>query len=567
MTIIRVHMGKKSINMEQSPQLYKMLGARGLTSTIIADEVDPGCEPLGPENKIVFAPGLLGGTIVPCSSRTSVGTKSPLTGGIKESSSGGPGGTDLGRLGVKALIIEGLPMDNQWYYLRISADGTQLLSASELLGLGCYDTCKKLQKIHGNKCSIFVIGQAGERKMLAANIAATDKEGKPTRQFGRGGVGAVLGSKHIKAVIIDATTAGFIKPGNKSKVANECKKFANSLVENPVSGNALPRFGTAVLVNMINSIGALPTRNFSSGVFEGAQFISGETMTEIQQKRGGKVGHACSPGCVIRCSNIYVDEDGKEITGGFEYETVCLLGSNIGIRNLDEIAYLNRMCDDYGVDTIEIGAALGIAMEAGELQFGRFDDAKQALGSIAKNDLLGKVLGQGAQVTGKVFGATRIPTVKGQAMAAYDPRGIKGMGAIYATSPMGADHTAGPSCTTFIKAKPEEQLSLAKEFQFKATAMENTGLCRFCCYALFTDPKALQSVMNILNNYYDISIDEKEFWSWGKKILQIEKRFNEKAGFCQQDDRIPEFMNKEKLLPSGQIFDISNDALDTILDF
>ncbi|MFZ5752614.1 MAG: aldehyde ferredoxin oxidoreductase C-terminal domain-containing protein, partial [Bacillota bacterium] len=207
-------------------------------------------------------------------------------------------------------------------------------------------------------------------KMLAACVSVTDKEGQPTRQFGRGGIGAVLGSKHIKAIVLDSSGCSFVEPLDKNRVKIAIKAFTEALMKNPVSGNALPKFGTAVLVNLVNSFGAFPTRSFSAGSFEGAHQISGETMTDLQTQRGGKVGHACTPGCIIRCSNIYVNHRGEEITGGFEYESICLLGSNLGIDTLDEIAYLNRLCDDYGLDTIEVGAALGIAMEAGILKFG-----------------------------------------------------------------------------------------------------------------------------------------------------------------------------------------------------
>lgn len=565
MSIVRVDIGMKNVSIEELRPQYRMLGARGLVSTLVADEVNPGCDPLGRENKVIFAPGLLGGTIVPSSSRTSLGTKSPLTGGIKESSAGGPGGADLAKLGINALIIEGYPQDDRWYYLKIDNNGTQILPADDLVGLGCYDTSRKLRKIHGEKCSVFVIGQAGEMKMLAACVSVTDKEGQPTRQFGRGGIGAVLGSKHIKAIVLDSSGCSFVEPLDKNRVKIAIKAFTEALMKNPVSGNALPKFGTAVLVNLVNSFGAFPTRSFSAGSFEGAHQISGETMTDLQTQRGGKVGHACTPGCIIRCSNIYVNHRGEEITGGFEYESICLLGSNLGIDTLDEIAYLNRLCDDYGLDTIEVGAALGIAMEAGILKFGDVERVKEAVHSIARGDLLGKVLGQGARITGQVLGSSRIPIVKGQAMAAYDPRIIKGMGALYATSPMGADHTTGPSCTVFMRATPEEQVTLAKTFQVKATAMENTGLCRFCCYALFTDVNALNAVLDIIEGYYGIRPTADEFWGVGNRILAVEWDFNRRAGLTSRDDRLPEFMKYEALYPKGEVFDITDEELDSII--
>ncbi|GAB6179831.1 aldehyde ferredoxin oxidoreductase C-terminal domain-containing protein [Desulfotomaculum defluvii] len=567
MTVYRIDVSNRNVNQEELPKSYHLLGARGLVDAIIAAEVEPTCDPLGPKNKLVFATGLFAGTSVASSSRTSVGTKSPLTGGIKESSAGGPGGLYLGKLGVKAIIIEGVPRDNQWQYLKVDKEGAQLLPADELVGLGCYDTCQKLHYIHGEKACVFVIGQAGEQKMLAANIAATDKEGVPTRQFGRGGVGTVMGAKKIKAIVIDVGDAGYVQPLNKELAKSASKKFAQGLIKNPVSGSALPKYGTAVLVNTINSFGSLPTRNFSSGTFGEANEISGEAMTELQTKRGGKVGHACTPGCVIRCSNVYVDKDGQEITGGFEYESICLLGSNLAIGNLDEIAYLNRLCDDYGLDSIEVGASLGIAMDAKIIPYGDFPAAKEAIQSISQGGLLGKIIGQGAKVTGQVFGINRVPAVKGQAMAAYDPRGIKGMGAIYAVTPMGADHTAGPSCTTFIKAKPEEQVHLAKEYHIKATALDNTGLCRFCSYATFNDSETLAALLEIIKAYYDLDVSVEEFWDWGKKILQVELDFNQRAGFTATANRIPEYMQIEELGPKGVVFDIPDEELDNILQF
>ncbi|HEX3012543.1 MAG TPA: aldehyde ferredoxin oxidoreductase C-terminal domain-containing protein [Syntrophomonadaceae bacterium] len=564
---IRVNVGEKTIVRENVSDEFKMLGARGLVSSIVAAEVNPTCDPLGPDNKIVFAPGFLASTSVTSSSRTSLGTKSPLTGGIKESSAGGPGGSDLAKIGIKALIIEGVPDKKEWYVLYLTKDQANLESAEDILGLGCYDSCEKLQKVYGKKCSIFIIGQAGEKQMRAANVSATDKEGVPTRQFGRGGVGAVMGAKHIKAVVIDASLGERIKPLDPELVKKANKIFSEAVLKNPVSGKVMRTLGTASLINFSNGVGALPTLNFSQGAFEKADRISGEHMSEILKARGGKVGHICSPGCIIACSNIYVDEQGKEITGGFEYESICLLGSNLGIDNLDEVAQLNRLCDDYGLDTIEMGVALGIAMEAGRLSFGSFQDAADALHSIARGDLLGQVLGQGAEITGKALGITRTATVKGQAMAAYDPRGIKGMGAVYATSPMGADHTASTSCTVFGKSKPEQQVPIAKEFQIKATAMENTGLCRFCTYSLFGDETALPALLDVIYGYYGIRITPEEFWGWGTKILNIEKDFNRRAGFTSQDDRIPEFMRREELMPGGKVFDITDEELDSILDF
>lgn len=564
--IIRINMDNLETKIEEVAKEYQLLGARCLTSMIVFNEIPPLCNALERNNKLIFAPGILGGTIAPSSNRLSAGAKSPLTGGIKECSAGGPGGQKLGKMGVKALIIEGKPKQKKLYILIISHDSVKLIESENLRGLGTYDTTKKLIKEYGNKTTVISIGPAGEMKMGSANIAATDAEGKPTRQFGRGGLGAVMGSKGIKAIVVQ--DPGNIHPHIQKDVEfkNLVRTFTKALIKNPVSGSVFSNYGTAVLVSAINEFGAFPTRNFSSGKFEMAENISGEKMTEIIKSRGGKVGHPCAPGCVIKCSNIYVDKNGEEITGGFEYESICLLGSNLGIGNLDEIAQLNRLCDDYGLDTIEIGAVLGIVMEAGLIEFGDYKGVVRLIKEIKEGSIIGRVLGQGATITGKVFGITRIPAVKGQAMAAYDPRAIIGMGATYATSPMGADHTAGASVMTYIKGEPGNQVNLAGEYQIKSTALENTGLCRFVSYALFTDRNAMDSMLKMIGAKYGINISEKAFLNWGLETLKIERKFNKLAGFNEAHDTLPEFFKEEKLPPYNKVYNLPDKELKKITE-
>jgi aldehyde:ferredoxin oxidoreductase len=567
MKCIRINVGDGFVKTEDVQPKYKKYSARGLVSALVLDEINPTCEPLREGNKIFLSPGFLAGTNVSSANRVSLGTKSPLTMGIKESSSGGNLGLYMGRLGIKIISIEGLPPKDRWYYIYISKDEIKLIDATQLLGLGCYDTTERLIEKHGKKIAVMSIGPAGEKQFLSSCISVTDKEGEPTRQFGRGGVGAVMGSKHIKALVINSENTQNVRPKDIKKAGEFNKIYVKKLMAHPVSGNALPKFGTGVLVNMVSAFGAMPTNAFSQGSFEYAENISGEKMQEIQFKRGGMTGHSCMPGCVIRCSNVYNDKDGKNITGGLEYETLCLLGSNIGIKDLDEVAKLNRLCDDVGIDTIEAGVALGIAIDTGYITLGSFEEAEEVLKGMCKNsNLLSRIIGQGAKVTGIVLGSSRIPHVKGQAMAAYDPRTLKGMGAVYCATPQGADHTAGPSCTSFMKSGEDKHISIAQESIIMTTALENTGLCRFTNYSLSTDDEALEAVLGLIECFCDIKITKDELLDLGKEINEMEMKFNELAGFTKKDNVLPEFMLKEKLKPKEEVFDFKDEDIDKIVN-
>jgi len=565
MKILRINLSKNNIVSEDLPSKYQHLSARGLVSKLVLDEIDPLCDPLGINNKIFFSSGFLAGTNVSSSGRVSLGTKSPLTGGIKESSSGGTLGMYFGRLGIRALAIENGSADN-WVYLYIGKEEVSLKSAEDLVGLGCYETTKKMKDIYGSRIGVLSIGPAGEQMYLSSCISVTDKDGDPTRQFGRGGVGAVLGAKKIKAIVIDGNGTENIKPLNEEKAKIYNKLFVSKLMENPVSGKSFPKYGTNVLVNIVNAYGALPTHSFREGSFEHADNISGEKMNQILEARGGQVGHSCMPGCVIRCSNVYVDESGKNITGGFEYESVCLLGSNLGIGDLDDIARLNRICDDVGVDTVECGVALGVAMDSGIIEFGNFRACEEILNGMYSNkNFLSRIIGQGAKVTGKVFNNLRVPEVKGQAMAAYDPRPLTGMGLVYCSSPMGADHTAGASCTVFMKNEKEKHVDITINSIIQSTALENTGLCRFTSYAVNSSDETLNALLELINAYTGLKLTPDQYFDIGKEINGYEIKFNELAGLTNVDNKLPEFMRSEKLDPKSVVFDIDQNTIDEIV--
>ncbi|MFO7819769.1 MAG: aldehyde ferredoxin oxidoreductase N-terminal domain-containing protein, partial [Halanaerobacter sp.] len=401
MKIYRVNMTEGEVTTEDVKDEYAALGGRGLTSQIIADEVDPNCNPIGKKNKLVIAPGLLSGTMAPSSGRLSVGTKSPLTGGIKESNSGGTASQMLGKLQIKAIVIEGAPEDDEFYMLKVDKDGIKLEEMpADLVGAGNYKVMSDLQADFGEDACVMSIGPAGENKLQGASIAVTDPEGKPTRHCGRGGTGAVMGSKGVKAIVIDDTNAPGPFMANEDEFTESARDFTQALLEHPVCGEGLPEYGTAVLVNILNESGGLPTQNFRRGRFEGADDISGEEVAEVIQERSGQNTHGCHPGCVMQCSNVYNDADGEYLTGGFEYETIWGFGANTEIDDIDAIAQMDRMCDDIGVDTIEMAVTIGVAMEAGVIEFGDAEGALDLLDEIRQGTPLGKIIGNGAGFTG-----------------------------------------------------------------------------------------------------------------------------------------------------------------------
>ena len=567
--IVRVNVTRGEVSIEAVPESYMMLGGRGLTSRIVLDEVDPNCEPLGGLNKLVIAPGLLTGTNAPSSARISIGAKSPLTGGIKESNAGGTVARKLARLGIKAIIIEGKPLDKSSYILNINNHEISLLPAQDLSGLGNYETVARLQEKYGANIGVISIGQAGEAKMSNASVAITDMEGLPTRHCGRGGMGAVMGSKGIKAIIVDDSGSSqlLIEIEDKEGFNEICRSLAKTLIETKVG---LKNFGTASLVDPTAAIGAFPTRNYSRGYFENKDKINGKSLQDLIVERGGKYGHSCSPGCVIRCSNVVHDAEGKYLTSGLEYETIGLCGSNLEIDSLDVISTINYKCDDYGIDTMETGVAIGVAMEAGIAKFGDAEAAIKLVDEIGNNTLTGRILGQGATITGKVLGVTRVPAVKGQSFAAYDPRALKGNAYTYATTPMGADHTAG-NCLPGRGAwrgqvdpnKKDYYLEVSRDLQIYATVLDVMGFCNF----VGISPAEMEIIAKLLSKATGKEVTVADVEEIGKDTIRTELEFNRRAGFTKADDRLPEFCKFEKLPPKDLYNDIEDEELDRVLDF
>ena len=573
--IYRVNMSDLSVRAEEPAEAYRELGGRGLTSAIVADEVAPDCHPLSAANKLVIAPGILTGTGAPCAGRLSVGGKSPLTGGIKESNSGGTGAQALAALGIRAIVLEGAPAGGKLFRLLVGKDGVEIDPADELAGLGNYDTVGRMFRQFGDKVACISIGPAGEMKAAAASVAVTDVEGRPTRHCGRGGMGAVMGSKGVKVIVVDPAGGQRPKAADPEAFKAGMRKFAEALQKHPLTGETLPKYGTNVLANVINEAGAYPTRNFSTGQFEGTEAISGERQHDVIVQRGGVIAHACHRGCIIKCSRIYVDEKGQYVTKGPEYETIWAHGADCGIDDLDAIAKMDRLDDDLGLDTIETGATIGVAMEAGIIPFGDAAGAIGLLEEVGKGTPLGRLVASGAEVLGKTYGVTRIPTVKGQSMPAYDPRAAQGIGVTYATSTMGADHTAGYAITANVlgvggKVDPlgtEGQVDLSRNLQIATAAIDSTGLCLFVAFAVLDDSNAMDAICEMLAAFYGRPFSGDDFGALGKQVLSAERKFNTAAGFTAADDRLPSFFKTDKLPPHDVTFAVPDEDLDKVFDF
>ncbi len=576
---------------ENLPPEYETFGGRALTSTIIFKEVDPTCHPLREFNKLVVSPGLLAGTPAPSSSRLSVGGKSPLTGGIKEANAGGLTATKLARIGVRGIIIEGMPKEKKdWFSILVRKEKCEIIKTNEYAGIGLYELIKKIWKDYPSKPGIIGCGIAGQRLSKGAGVFGNNIENNdPGRYAGRGGLGAVLGSKRIVAIISDDTGGKIPEPKNKEQFDQGRKKLVDALNAHPVTGQlkddqgnpfgGLKNFGTNILQNIINESGSLPTRIFKEGRFENAAKISGEAVhelvdksrSEFGDKSEGNYGHPCHPGCLMSCSNtVPYEKTGKLQVSPLEYESAWALGSNLGIGSLHDVAELNRLCNDLGLDTIETGNALGMLMEGGMIKIGDGDGAIKALKEVYnEKSPIGRLVASGALMAGQVLGVTRIPVVKGQSLPAYDPRAIRGIGVTYATTPMGADHTAGYTIAAEILGiKGEvtdprilEKAELSRAFQATTAYIDSSGYCVFIAFCILDNDEGFAGMVDTVNGFLGKNIDVTQY---GLEILKKERNFNLQAGFTTKDDRLPEFFLKEKLPPHNVTFDVPQAEIDKV---
>jgi aldehyde:ferredoxin oxidoreductase len=573
--IIRINMSNLTTAVEAVPAELAGLGGRGLTSTVVAKEVPPMCDALGKYNKLVFSPGLLTATAAANSGRLSAGFKSPLTGGIKESNAGGTAAQKLERLGIKAVIIEGMPEKDTWYSIHIDNNGASIKEDVAYIGMGNYELFKTIGEKMGEKIGVLAIGPAGEYKMAAANISVKDPDGN-IRSHGRGGAGAVMGSKKIKYITVDETGGPGVSIADPEKFKTQARIFAKAMLDHPVTGQGLPTYGTDVLINILNEAGGLPTKNFRFGTVDHPEKICGETVHDtIASRPNGVTAHGCHAGCIIKCSQIYTDKDGKYITSGFEYETIWGFGCACNIADLDDIAKNDWVMDDVGIDSIEGAVLMSVAMEAGIIPWGDgkatyrlFDE------DVRKGSPLGRILGNGAGSVGKTYGLTRIPVVKNQGIPAYDPRSVKGIGITYATSTMGADHTAGYTIATNIlkvggfvdPLSKEGQVELSRNLSIATAAVDSTGFCIFVAFPALDIPECFTAIYEMINARYGLSLTADDVVALGKQILKTERAFNLAAGMTNLSDRLPEFF-EEPIPPHNAVWDFSGEEIDEFWNF
>jgi aldehyde:ferredoxin oxidoreductase len=566
--IMRISLSDLKVRVEEMPKEYQGLGGRSLTSQMVGREVPPRADPLGDDNKLIFAAGTLAGTPIPNTGRLSVGAKSPLTNGIKEANAGGSTAQKIARLGLQAVVIEGRA--KELTSLKIDKNGVTFGPASSLKGVGNYGLIEKMRNEHGNKVSIISIGPAGEMRLKAASVMTTTPDFH-IRAAGRGGLGAVMGSKNLKVVVIDDAGTDPIEAKDKTKFRQALAKLSKAILADPL-GPGFRDIGTPVLVMVINALACLPTKNYSLGQFDGVEKISGEYMIELMKGRlNAQPTHRCMDGCMVGCSNVYTDENGEVIVSGLEYETVVMMGSNCMIDDLDSIARMNRVCNDVGVDTMEVGGAIAVAMEAGLLGWGDGKAALSLVNEIGNGTDRGVMLGNGCKFTGEKLGVKRTPQVKGQCLTGHDPRGLKGLGVTLATSPMGPDHTAGmvlpnPRDPSYAPWSRTGQAAPSQFMQAYLAAVDSLGLCMMAGMPLREAvPQSL--LISCISAFTGESLDENYLMNLGTSVLKAEKRFNNAAGFTEKDDRLPRFFQEEKLPPSGNVFDVSEEEIDSVNRF
>lgn len=567
--ILRINTRTKEYAFEEVGP-YVNLGGRALTSRLINKEVPADCHPLSAENKLVVATGLLGGSTAANSGRVSVGTKSPLTGGIKESNSGGLFAHKMPKLGLLAIVLEDKPdADAPFSTIFISDDKVEFKDATDICGMDLYPAHDKLLDEYGNKLVAAMIGTAGETVRKTATIQFTDPYKRPARSAGRGGTGAVMGSKRIKAIVLDPEVNNKCVPADEETFKAVRRSWVETLKGHPVTGEGLPAFGTSVLVNVINEAGALPGKNFRYGQVTHAADISGEKIADVIKERGGKNKEGCHAGCIIQCSQQYNDADGNYVSSGFEYETVWAFGANAMIKDIDDIAALDRICDEKGMDTIEIGNTVAIAMDGGIIPWGDGKAAIELLQKVGTDDPMGLIMGNGVTFAANAFGVERIPCVKNQSMPAYDPRAVKGVGVTYATTAMGADHTAGYGVTANVLGvggnvdghKKDGNVELSKNLQVATAAIDSMGFCLFVAFAVLDAENGVQIMADLVQSYTGNPFTVDDLVALGAGAMADEQAFNERAGFTKMDDRLPRFFETDALPPHDVVWDFDENEL------
>jgi aldehyde:ferredoxin oxidoreductase len=547
--LIRVDMTTQTVSIEPFPEAWKLLGGRALSAKILQAECDPKCDPLGPDNVLVFAPGVLAGTAAPTSGRISVGGKSPLTGGIKEANSGGQPGQHLMKLGYRAVVVKGQPRDPERRYgLEVTAEGARIVPADEYKGRWNYALCEALHARYTATASFMSCGPAGELRLSGASVACTDQDNRyPARHAARGGLGAVMGSKGLKYVAIDPGRAGVRQPADRKGFGELCKKYTKDYLGGP----QMFAKGTSSVVPIANMLHTFPYKNRTSGQSPDAATLDGARIVESFATRGGGM-HNCMTGCIVKCSNVVHDGEGRYKTSALEFETLTLLGANCAVKSWEDVADLDRLCDEVGLDTIETGAAIAVLMDSGRMEWGDAPGMKALLEEIARGTERGKAIGNGAVATGKWTGHHRVPHARGQAMPAWDPRPLKATGVTYCTSPMGADHTAGLIVNPGLT--PDKYAWESQKSQIVNAVCDSSGFCQFL-------QPTLDDIRSFYGALYGDAVSREAIHDQGWQCLADEWEFNRRAGFTEADDRMAECMSKDAIGAVPTVFDVPADII------
>jgi len=550
--IIYVDMTRQTVSIEPFPEKWKLFGGRGLSAKILLEQCDPKCDPLGPGNVLVLAPGVLSGTTAPTSGRISVGCKSPLTGGIKEANAGGNPGQHLMKLGYRAIVVKGQPADrNRRFGLEVDEQGARLKPADDYKGLWNYASCAKLLANYSKNASAISIGPAGELGLSGASVACTDQDQdrRPARHAARGGVGAVMGSKGLKWVAIEPGKAKVRQPADSKEWNALTKKYSKSYLDGP----QMFKTGTSSVVPVANMLHTFVYKNRTEGQSPDVAKLDGARIVESFETRGGGM-HNCMTGCIVSCSNIVHDAEGNYKTSALEFETLTLLGASCAIDSWEKVAELDRLCDEVGLDTIETGAAIAILMDSGGMEWGDATGAAALIKEIADGTELGRAIGNGAVATGRHRKHARVPHARGQAIPAWDPRPLKATGITYAAGPMGADHTAGLIVNPGL-VDPTEQARASQEAQLVNAVCDSSGFCQFL-------QPSLDDIRNYYGLLYGMEISRDEIADQGWEILSDEWAFNKAAGWRDEDNGLSDCLVNEGIGPDHVMkFDV---ALETI---
>ena len=545
---LRVDLKARKAYWQEVPPEEVAFGGRYRTGQVLLEREAYRVDPLSPENPLVFAVGPLAGTGFSNANRTSVGTRSPLTLGIKEANGGGTFGYALGQLRLAHLVLEG--ESPEWVVLRLTRSGeVHFDPAQDLLGLGNFEAARRLFAAYGQRIAFALLGPVGEYLGLLSGIAFSDIDGRPSRLAARGGVGAVMGRKRVKAIVVEVL--GKAEVVDKPKVAEAIRRYAKLLREDPLVMQFYNAIGTMGMADFQNAFGGLPVRNFREGRLAPPEAfrMGGQYIAPLNKSRGGKHTHACMPGCVIQCSNVIVDERGEEVVSPLEYETIGLLGTNCGLNDPDQLARLNRLANDLGIDTIETGATLALLMEKGLAPWGDYAFMEAKLEALYTPSEEARFLAQGTARVGEALGLRRVPVIKRQAISAYDPRVVEATGITMMVTAQGADHTAGNAPRLETRAmKAEEILEASYTAQVNAAANDSLGLCVF---GGSVTNKEVAFVVESVNAALGTDFSPELWRKLGEGVLRLEHRFNHLAGFTHEDDRLPAFFYEEPVPPKG----------------